>query len=414
MPVDPEYTKMYIEIFVYRNICIYLPKRKHMALQNIVGAPVTEANFFGREKEVRLGLNKLRNGNSLILSAPRRVGKTSFSKKMIEQLEKEGWLGIYINMEHLRDEMELYNEIADKLYETRGRYERLTKGAKDFLQKITFTIKDSAIKYHDEHARNSIRTDILKIINDPEREGKFLFVFDELAVFLNEISSKGQEPEHARNFLNWLRSVRQESSNKAAWIFSSSISIENYLSIYDLSSTTNDMLPFEIGEMPEEEALGLIQSLSDGMQYTFTLPVQKYMLKRLGALLPHNIQGLFSEIVDEMPEGETKVNDSIVDAAYEHLVRNAAYFGTWYQRLRDYKEESDLKRILHYMCKSPNGVSEDELFSAVFPKPEETDFAALAQLLRILQHDGYIIRAIDGRFSFRLNLLKDYWAYYNL
>lgn len=385
-----------------------------MALQNIVGAPVTETNFFGREKEIRRGLNKLRNGNSLILSAPRRVGKTSFSKKMIEKLEEEGWLGIYINMEHLRDEMELYNEIADKLYETRGRYEQLAKGAKDFLQKITFTIKDSAIKYEDEHARNTIRTNILKIINDPEREGRFLFVFDELAVFLNEISNKGEKPEQARNFLNWLRSVRQESSNKAVWIFSSSISIENYLSLYDLSSTTNDMLPFEIGEMPEEEALGLIQSLADSMQYTITLPVQKYILERLGALLPHNIQGLFSEIVDEMPAGKTSVNKAIVNTAYEHLVQNATYFGTWYQRLRDYKEEADLKRILHYMSKCPDGVNEMELIGAVSPTTEEADFIVLAQLLRILQHDGYIIRTTDGRFSFRLNLLKDYWAYYNL
>lgn len=386
-----------------------------MRIENIVGAPVTETNFYGREKEVKQGLNKLKSGNSLILSAPRRVGKTSFSKKMIELLEQEDWLGVYINMEHLRSEMELYNELADKLYEKRNRYEKISKGTKDFFEHFSFSIKDASIKYQDENARNTVRTDILRIINDPNRSGRILFVLDELAVFLSEISNKGQNPENARAFLNWLRSVRQDSSNKAAWIFCSSISIENYLCKYDLSSTINDMLPFEIGEMPETEALGLIQKLAEGTEYTISIPVQKYILSLLGAALPHNIQGLFSAIVDEMPEGKTNVSKTIVSDAYNHLVKNATYFGTWYERLRDYTdEEVDLKKILRYMCRIPEAVTEEHLSRVVFTEPDEIDLARLDLLLRILQHDGYLIKDNDNCYSFRLNLLKDYWTYYNL
>lgn len=385
-----------------------------MAIQNIVGAPVTEGNFFGREKEIKQGLHKLTNGNSLILSAPRRVGKTSFSKKMIELLEKENWLGIYINMEHLRDEMELYNELADKLYEKRGRYEKMAKGAKMLLESLTFSIKDTSIKYRDENAHSTIRTDILRIINDPERDGKILFVLDELAVFLNEISGKGSNPENARIFLNWLRSIRQESSDKAVWIFSSSISIENFLSMHDLSSTTNDMLPFIIAEMPESEALGLIQQLSESTGFSISVPMQKYILTRLGVALPHNIQGLFSAIVDEMPENKKVVNRSVIDDAYNRLIQNATYFGTWYQRLRDYAEEVDLKKILHYISGTPEAVTEEQLIAIITVSSGDSDYALLSKLLRILQHDGYLIKTADNRFAFRLTLLKDYWQYYNL
>ena len=384
-------------------------------MQNIVGAPVTGENFYGRNKEIRRALDKLKEGNSLILSAPRRVGKTSFSKKMIELLENENWLGIYINMEHLKDEMALYNELADKLYEKRNKYERISRGAKLFLEKISFTIKDASIKYQDPNARNTIRKNILKIINDVERKERILFVFDELAVFLNEISKKGQKPEEAKSFLNWLRSVRQESSEKAVWIFCSSISIENYLSKYDLSSTTNDMLPFDIGEMPETEALGLIQKLAEEASLTVSIPVQKHILSLLGVALPHNIQALFSAILDEMPEGKSTINKKVVSDAYNYLVKNATYFGTWYQRLRDYTdEEADLKKILHFMCHQPEGATETQLASVVYDIPDENDLARLAHIIRILQHDGYIIKDIENRYSFRLNLLKDYWAYYNL
>lgn len=385
-----------------------------MSIQSIVGTPATGNNFYGRKKEIQSALNKLRNGNSLILSAPRRVGKTSFSKKLIELLEQEEWLGIYINMEYLRDEMELYNALAEKLYEKRSRYEKIAKGTKQFLEQISFSIKDTSIKYHDDNARNTIRTEILRIINDPERNGKIVFVFDELAVFLNEISEKGQTPQNARNFLSWLRSVRQESSDKAVWIFCSSISIENYLFTNDLSSTTNDMISFVIGEMPEDEALGLIQSLSEGSQISIPVPVQKYILAKLGVSLPHNIQALFSQILDDMPDGKISVNKATVNAAYDHLVKNATYLGTWYQRLKDYPEEQELKRVLHYMSSVQEAVTDNQLAGVVYTSYGEDDLESLAHLLRILQHDGYIIKGADNRYSFRLNLLKDYWNYYNL
>lgn len=384
-------------------------------MQNIVGAPVTGANFYGRSKEIKRGLNKLKDGNSLILSAPRRVGKTSFSKKMIELLEHEGWLGIYINMEHLKDEMALYNELADKLYEKRNIYEIISRQTKSFLEKISFTIKDASIRYEDPNARNTIRKNILNIINDAERKERILFVFDELAVFLNEISKNGQHPEEAKSFLNWLRSVRQESSEKAVWIFCSSISIENYLSKYDLSSTTNDMLPFDIGEMPEDEALGLIQVLTEEASLSISTPVQKYILSLLGVALPHNIQALISAIFDEVPDGKNEISKRAVSDAYNNLIKNATYFGTWYQRLREYTdEEADLKKILHYMSHQPEGVTENQLASIVFTIPDEQDITRLSHIIRILQHDGYIIKKKDNRYSFRLNLLKDYWAYYNL
>ena len=383
-------------------------------MQNIVGSPVTEDNFFGRDKEIKLGLSKLKNGNSLILSAPRRVGKTSFSKKMIELLENDDWLGIYINMEHLRDEMELYNELADKLYEKRGRYEKISRGTKQLLEQVSFTVKDTSIKYNDNDARNSIRRDILRIINDPDRQGRILFVLDELAVFLNEISNKGAEVEKAKNFLNWLRSVRQESSDKAAWIFCSSISIENYLSMHDLSSTTNDMLPFEIGEMPETEAMGLIQKLSEDAGLTISSPIQRYILQRLGAALPHNIQGLVSAIIDEIPEGKTIVNKALVDDAYNYLIKNATYFGTWYERLHYFSDEVELKKILRQLSRCPEALSQDQLEIVIASSVEGDIHTETSNLLRILQHDGYIIRREDNRYCFRLNLLKDYWIYYNL
>ena len=54
-----------------------------MAIGNIIGPPVEGENFFGREKELDFAWNHIKKGNSIILSAPRRIGKSSFAKKLL-------------------------------------------------------------------------------------------------------------------------------------------------------------------------------------------------------------------------------------------------------------------------------------------------------------------------------------------
>ena len=73
-----------------------------MTLTNITGAPVEGENFFGREKELDFDVKQIKAGNSLILSAPRRVGKSSFAKKVLEILGNDGWNTVEINLEEVK------------------------------------------------------------------------------------------------------------------------------------------------------------------------------------------------------------------------------------------------------------------------------------------------------------------------
>ena len=75
-----------------------------MAINNITGSPVEGDNFFGREKELKYAWNHIRKGNSLILSAPRRVGKSSFAKKLLEIAKGEKWNTLEINLEEIKSE----------------------------------------------------------------------------------------------------------------------------------------------------------------------------------------------------------------------------------------------------------------------------------------------------------------------
>jgi uncharacterized protein len=78
-----------------------------MAINNITGSPVEGDNFYGREKELEFAWNKIQNGNSLVLSAPRRVGKSSFGKRLIKIAKKEGWNTLEIDLEEIQSEKDL-------------------------------------------------------------------------------------------------------------------------------------------------------------------------------------------------------------------------------------------------------------------------------------------------------------------
>ncbi|MCD8387951.1 MAG: ATP-binding protein, partial [Bacteroidales bacterium] len=89
-----------------------------MAISNRVGPPVTGDDFYGRVKELSQAHDYLRTNHSLVLSAPRRIGKSSFAKRLIEDQKALGWSCVYIDLEGVRTQEDflkiLINESALK------------------------------------------------------------------------------------------------------------------------------------------------------------------------------------------------------------------------------------------------------------------------------------------------------------
>jgi len=80
-----------------------------------VGPPVEGNDFFGREGELRKAWeNYILKGTSLKLSAPRRVGKSSFSKKLLEKAEKNGWKTLYLDLSATTTESEFVRDFKEK------------------------------------------------------------------------------------------------------------------------------------------------------------------------------------------------------------------------------------------------------------------------------------------------------------
>lgn len=379
-------------------------------IQNKVGACVENDNFYGRARELRQAWRRLRDGNSLILAAPRRVGKTSLAKKIASNASELGWSSIYVDLEGIHYEHEFVEAIVSKLEECKNLLPRISDKVINLISQIKTNIKfqNVEVNLESKKSRESLFKEIYSLFYDLKSE-KILIVCDELAVFLNYILKNNQENiKDVEYFLNLLRSLRQIEECEHRWIFCSSVSIENFLKRYNLSKTMNDVDSLPLDALNGQESQGLLQSLCVSYNINMSDDVKGYMLDKIGLTLPYYIQLMFSEIYDiKIGEEHIPVSNDDVDKAYRTLLTKQ-YFNTWTERLADYPEEHDLRSILKKIAESnADGCSRD-ILSTIFMGRDVVD-EYLSDLLTLLVNDGYIVLDNTGRYVFRSFLLRDFW-----
>lgn len=376
-------------------------------MKNRIGAPVEGDDFYGREKELAFAWKQIKNGNSLIMSAPRRVGKTSFAKKMLSYAKNEGWNCIELNLEEVKTEEEFVKLLINNL-EKESWWQKL--GLKNILESIKPSIEYEGVKTTLEW--KSKRQDIydkLKQLLDFNQDT--LIMIDELTVLLNFLMKMEEGKEKVEFFLNWLRSFRQKSGSKLRWIFCSSVGIENFTSMYNLSYTLNDVAPYPIGPLPEDQAHGLLLELAQSENLHFTEDQQKYFLNKLGWALPYFIQILFNNINKLISIESHILSNQTIDVAYTNLI-NEKHLNTWDERMREYNEyEIDARTILNHLSKTKEGVERDMLLVILYNRIQDEDRATLqlSKILKMLDNDGYIVISSENKYGFRSPLLRDFW-----
>jgi len=366
-----------------------------------VGPPVEGNDFYGREKDLKYAWEyHISKGASLLLSAPRRVGKSSFSKKMLKTAEAKGWKTLYISLEGIRSESELVKFFKKELQEEKW----LNKLGEKTLS-LFDSIKSDKVSIDSDVWRNDTYEKIKELI---ESIDEILIVIDELTIYLSHLLNQEDGKEKIEFFLEWLRKFRQTSGTKARWIFCSSIGLENFASTHELSKHLNDIYPYEIGAFSENEAKDFICRLDVDKTVQFTKDNVQYILDKLVWHLPFFIQILVDRINFLIcVEGKPLSNETINEAYNRLIMEN--HFNTWEERLKFYEYEKDARIILK-LCASLGGRSREDLLANISEKRNDADEAEtiLAHLLKLLRDEGYLIEH-NGKYTFRSPLLRDFW-----
>ena len=376
------------------------------AIQKIsikVGVPVEGNDFYGREKELQYAWKYyISNGVSILLSAPRRVGKSSFSKRLLKVAEENGWKTLYLDLQGEGTEQAFVKLFKEKLQE-----EKWWNKAGNAILTLFDSIEFDNISIYTDVWRNDTYGKIKQLI---ESAGDIIIVVDELTIFLNHLLQQENGRKKVEFFLEWLRKFRQISGSKVRWIFCSSVGIENFASMHQLSKHLNDVHNFHIGAFSEVEASDFISRLDVDENIKFTKEHIKHILDKLVWHLPFFVQLLVEKINFLVYIDGKQLSNGTIDEAYSLLITEN-HFNTWDERLTEYYVfEDNARKILKLCAEQPTGRTRDDLLANLFVQTSDIDKTEtiLAQLLNMLQNDGYLIEN-DGKYIFRSPLLRDFW-----
>ena len=382
-----------------------------MCISNKIGPPVEGEDFFGREKEIRKANRLLDSNHSLLLSAPRRIGKSSLAKRLIEEKKQKDWICVYIDLEETTTE-EGFLRLVIEAFKKNGIWKQFTDGMSkglasvlDRIEKVTIGgVVDFNIGKREE------QEDLYKNLKELIKHDEDTFiVVDELTLFLGILNKSENGAEKVAFILNWLRSLRQVSKTNVRWLFCGSVGLRNFTSAMNLGYTINDLMEFGLGELTRKEAEGLLSGLCKSEDMEMSEELINYTLDKLHWNIPYFIQVIFSKLAEEY---EDKVTKESIDIAYNKLC-SENYLSTWSERLSEYREyEASARQILKALSAQSAGLKRDAMLNILMTgqeasKVEEVDYI-LSKVLEMLENDGYIIK-MDSIRTFRSPLLKDYW-----
>jgi len=109
---------------------------------NQVGKPVYGNNLIGRDKEIRLIKELILAGQSIVIIAPRRMGKTSLMMELIRQLKDEGYFTCNIDVFSTSDISSLAHRITESVFANN----KLDKYFRQAVSNITEAFKNIKFK----------------------------------------------------------------------------------------------------------------------------------------------------------------------------------------------------------------------------------------------------------------------------
>lgn len=394
-------------------------------LQNAVGRVVRGANFFARKKEAGRIWRRLGSDNLLLL-APRRVGKTSMLHHLEDHAESEGFVAVYTSVAHARDEVDFVRrlvEAAASVPETDDLFAALSRGPLGQLFKRTRSVGLATLSWTvDPETPGGEWAELGRVLTEGlgrwvAGDRRFLFLIDEVPLFVLTLLRADPSAARARDFLNWFRRLRQggEDIDFVRWVAAGSIGLDTVTARLGLGDTINDFNLVSLGAFADDEADAFLVALGDSYGIALGDAVRAHILDRVGWLIPFYLQLFFAQLMDLSDEIDGPITCAHIDAVYDALLEpaNRAHFDYWRQRLDEElgpEMASQATALLNLCCHDSAGPTHAKMRTVLSRLIEDADLRdkRLRFLVDVLLTDGYLVER-DGRFPFRSGLLADFW-----
>lgn len=390
-------------------------------MRSSTGRWVSGNDFFGREAELDILTTRVRDGNHVLLTGQRRMGKTSIARELGRRLESEGWMSLFADVEDATCAEDAIAEIARAAHPVGSRARRLATGMKRWLPGNVEEIGTSAFRVKFRaglDAGNWPRHGDRIIQACAEYEGPVLLVIDELPIFLQRLYREDGSAQRVDEFLSWLRRALQAlERGSPVVVVSGSIGLEPLVARLRIPDRINYLDPYRLPPWNRDVSTACFERLAESYGLQVEDGVADAAFDALGIGIPHQVQSFFARLRDfARIRGRDRVTVNDIAEVYRTELLgpsgqgNLAHYET---RLADALDDESRGIAMEILAEAAvQGVftadarrALERLHTALFDDAP----TRVTEALDLLEHDGYLDRGPDGhRFSSRL--LKDWWA----
>ena len=379
------------------------------------GGTIGISDIVGRDLLVH-GLWEILQGQSLVLTSERRIGKTCVIRKMKEECADPNVVCVLNDLEALNSPQEfveaLYNDIEFLLPQVdraRLKFQRL-------LSKLgRFEVKDIKIPDLTPHWKN-----LLFALTDDlfENEDRLVvFFWDELPLFIHKVSKTSGEPA-AMEMLDALRSLRQRH-RRLRMVFTGSVGLHLIVKALRqgsyLNDPTNDMRTVEVCPLDEPDGMSLAAQLLEGEG--IELPASDRLARAVSEAAGH-IPYYIHSLVAQMSGSNLAVTETSVQEYLNLLICNPndpAHFRYYRERLDVYYAPGEKElalAALDALSRSDRPQLFDELLNLIRHSFPEVTPEPVRDTLSLLERDHYISRPTGTQgYAFRYPIVRQWWKF---
>lgn len=351
---------------------------------------------------------------SLVLTAERRMGKTSIIKKMNVEAPGEV-LTVFHDVEGLRTPLEFAQLVFEDVETYLSRRERLCERTRRFLGEIGGGSVGGIVTFPQvdpKHWKRLLVTTIEDLIEHQDKT--LIFFWDEVPLMLYEIRKQAGEAV-AMELLDTLRSLRQMNP-KLRMVFTGSIGLHNVILALKRAghpnSPINDMQSVDVPPLSPEDARGLALLLLRGEKIQTQKPEE---VSTAIAMQADCIPYFIHHLVDRMAtEGGAVTPDTVQRIMVSFLTDPV---DPWH--LRHYRERVDIYYeppvrpvilgLLDVLSTTDAPLPFTDAFNRLKSQIVTEDRETVLEALSSLQSDHYVIRDTQGAYHFRYPLIQRWW-----
>lgn len=396
-----------------------------MALRKAGSNWVDGDRFFDRETELGALRERVEDGTHTLLTAQRRMGKTSLVRELLRRLDEEGTFEtVFVDLEAANGPEDAVAEIAVQSKSVGGAWLAIKTSFANSLRGLgehvdELSVSEARIKLRAGMSPGDWRLKGDQILQALAKSDKpVVLAIDELPILVSRLLKgsdnriTAERAQATEEFLSWLRKNGQAHTGRVCLVLSGSVGLHPVLHQVGLTAQANIYAPFDLLPWNQETATDCLAELAETYNLDLSQGVRTEMCRRLRSLVPHHVQQFFDHLHEHLRRQDRHA-PSLEDVSHVYKqqllgVRGQTDLDHYESRLKVALDPEGYKAALELLTEAAtnDGLLSDEAVVRYSHGYEPT--ASVQNVLHVLEHDGYLERSDDG-YRFVSALLEDWW-----